>query len=126
MVVLISIFYNQWENKIKKRKTVAELLTSNGVSNASMVPPTISSPSALIPMPWYTQSTLSNREQSTYSASRLAETLTATWCHFPSDRPLTGNLKERYIGILCNHVCKNQSRRYIQIMIRPSDYSKGK
>lgn len=83
---------------MKGKKKVAESLTSNGVSKPSMIPPTMSSPSVLIPMPWYTHSTLSSKEQSTYSASRLAETLMATWCHFPSDKLLTGNLTERHMG----------------------------
>lgn len=92
----IYIFFNDlWGKMIKRNSQVAELLTSNGVSKLSMMPPTMSSPSVLIPMPWCTQSTVSSREQSTYSARCLAEMLMATWCHFPSDRLLTGNLPEK-------------------------------
>lgn len=69
---LLITSYDRLQESVKKPRT------SNGVSKPSMMPPTMSSPSVLIPIPWYTQSTLSSREQSTYSASHLADTLTAT------------------------------------------------
>lgn len=72
--------------------TVSPELTSKGVSKPSTMPPTMSRPSGVIPIPWYTQSTRSTRAQSTYSASLADDTLTATWCHWSSDRLLTGNL----------------------------------
>lgn len=71
-------------------------LTSNGVSKPSRMPPTMRSPSVPISRPWFTQSTLSSSEQSTYSFRWWVETLKATRCHSPSHRPLTGNLKQKH------------------------------
>lgn len=62
-----------------KKQNLEKLpLTSKGVSKASMMPPTMSRPSVPIPIPRFTQSTLSSREQSAYSDRCWEDTLTPT------------------------------------------------